>query len=102
MRSLFQLTAGWITLFVIGTDLFIVSPLIPTFANEFLVGTAAAGLTVTVFSLGYFVAAPVFGGIADRFGRRRMLTLCLLAFAAANLRSEEHTSELQSHSFISY
>jgi predicted MFS family arabinose efflux permease len=42
-------------------------------------------LSVTVFSLTYMVSAPFLGYVADRIGRRRTLTCCLLAFATANL-----------------
>jgi predicted MFS family arabinose efflux permease len=89
MQSLFQLGAGWITLFVIGTDLFVVAPLLPTLQSEFQVGATAAGLTVTAFSGGYCIAAPLFGAIADRVGRQHTLVACLLTFAAANLLSAE-------------
>ena len=44
-----------------------------------------AGLSVTVFSVSYMLSAPLLGRIADRVGRARMMTWCLLAFGAANL-----------------
>jgi predicted MFS family arabinose efflux permease len=80
-----QLAVGWLTMFVIGTDLFVVSPLLPLIAVDYQISPALAGLSVTVFSLTYMVSAPLLGHVADRIGRRRTLTCCLLAFAAANL-----------------
>lgn len=80
-----RLAAGWITLFVIGTDLFVISPLLPAMAGEYAIAPAYAGLAVTVFSIVYMVIAPALGRIADRYGRLKILTWCLLAFAAANL-----------------
>jgi predicted MFS family arabinose efflux permease len=80
-----KLTVGWLTMFVVGTDLFVVSPLLPMIAADYRVSPAMAGLCVTVFSLGYMVSAPLFGHLADRIGRRRVLICCLAAFAAANL-----------------
>ena len=44
-----------------------------------------AGLSVAIFSLAYMVSAPVFGHLADRVGRRRVLIYSLLGVAAANL-----------------
>jgi predicted MFS family arabinose efflux permease len=85
MLSLCRLIVAWSTLFVIGTDLFVVSPLIPLIADGFQVSARSAGLTVTAFAWGYVVAAPIFGHLADRVGRRRVLTWCLVIFSAANL-----------------
>jgi predicted MFS family arabinose efflux permease len=80
-----RLVCGWLTLFVVGTDLFIISPLLPRIASEFDQSATAAGLSVTVFSLAYLLIAPLIGQLADRIGRRRVLIGCLLSFAAANL-----------------
>ncbi len=80
-----RLAVGWLTMFVVGTDLFVVSPLLPMIATDYRVSSVLAGLCVTVFSLTYMVSAPLFGHLADRIGRRRMLVCCLAAFAVANL-----------------
>src|SRR5207244_9148522 len=40
---------------------------------------------VTTFSVAYMGIAPLFGYIADRIGRRRVLICSLLAFALANI-----------------
>jgi predicted MFS family arabinose efflux permease len=80
-----RLAIGWLTMFVVGTDLFVVSPLLPLIAADYQISPALAGLSVTVFSLSYVVSAPLLGHVADQIGRRRTLTCCLLAFATANL-----------------
>ena len=80
-----QLVVAWITLFIVGTDLFVVSPLIPLIADMVRSDAAHTGLLVTVFACAYALAAPVFGHVADRLGRRKVLLCCLGAFAAANL-----------------
>jgi MFS transporter, DHA1 family, putative efflux transporter len=84
-RQLTALSVGWLTMFVIGTDLFVISPLLPLIAGGFRISAPLAGLAVTVFSLTYMVSAPVFGNHADRVGRRPVLISGLLIFAAANL-----------------
>jgi len=72
-------------MFVIGSDLFVVSPLLPQIAASFAVAAATAGLCVTVFALVYMAGAPLLGHIGDRVGRRRILVCCLGVFAIANL-----------------
>jgi MFS transporter, DHA1 family, putative efflux transporter len=78
------LGAGWLTLFVIGSDLFVVSPLLPRIAASFGISVTTAGLSMTVFGLVYMVAAPFLGHIGDRIGRRQILLISLAVFAVAN------------------
>lgn len=85
MSPWIRLAAGWLTLFVVGTDLFVISPLLPSIAADYTVAPGVAGLSVTVFSVTYMMTAPLLGAISDRVGRRRMLMGCLVAFALANL-----------------
>src|SRR5580704_11756487 len=79
------LAVGWLTMFVVGTDLFVVSPLLPMIAAEYRTSPATAGVCVGIFAATYMISAPFFGHVADRIGRRRMLVCCLVAFAIANL-----------------
>jgi len=80
-----RLAIGWLTMFVIGTDLFVVSPLLPMIAADYQTSPALAGLGVAAFALTYMISAPLLGHLADRVGRRGMLTFCLFGFASANL-----------------
>ncbi len=80
-----QLAVAWLTMFVVGSDLFVVSPLLPLISADYAAPPAAAGLSVTVFAVTYMLSAPALGRLADRVGRGRVLTCCLCAFAAANL-----------------
>jgi predicted MFS family arabinose efflux permease len=80
-----KLATGWLTMFVVGSDLFVVSPLLPLIAADYGIRPALAGLSVTLFSVSYMLSAPLLGFIADRIGRARVLTYCLIAFGAANL-----------------
>ena len=80
-----QLVAGWLTMFLVGTELFVFSPLLPTLAVNYDVSSNVAGLSVTTFSLSYMASAPLFGHVSDRVGKRHVLICCLLAFGTANL-----------------
>jgi predicted MFS family arabinose efflux permease len=84
--SLFhKLAISWLTMFVIGSDLFVVSPLLPLIAADYTVPPASAALSVTIFALAYMFCAPFLGRLADRIGRGRVLNYCLCAFGVANL-----------------
>jgi len=80
-----QLAVAWLTMFLVGTELFVISPLLPLLAADYQISAAMAGLSVTVFSLTYLVSAPIFGYLSDRIGRRRVLVCSLITFAMANL-----------------
>lgn len=58
----------------------LVTPAIPDILDDFGRSDAAAGILVAVGSLAGIVMAPVAGFLADRFGRRIVLTLTLAIF----------------------
>jgi predicted MFS family arabinose efflux permease len=78
-------TLGWSTLFLVGTDLFVMSPLLPEITHGFSVGAYAGGWAVSVFALAYLVGGPTLAALADRAGRRGVLIVALAVFAVANL-----------------
>src|SRR5690242_6925434 len=80
-----RLAVAWLTMFLVGTELFVFSPLLPVLAADYDIAPSVAGLSVTIFSLAYMVSAPLFGYFSDRIGRRRVLIYSLLAFALANI-----------------
>src|ERR1700730_3397463 len=80
-----RLAVAWLTMFLVGTELFVFSPLLPVLATDYHIAPSLAGLSVTMFSLAYMVSAPLFGYFSDRIGRRRVLSCSLLAFALANI-----------------
>jgi len=80
-----SLSIGWITLFLMGTDLFVVSPLLPFISQAYKISSATAGWMVTVFAITYAFSAPFFGWLSDKKGRRSLITLGLLLFSASNI-----------------
>jgi predicted MFS family arabinose efflux permease len=79
-------------MFIVGTELFVVSPLLPFLAADLHLSTPMAGWSVAVFSVTYMLSSPLLGQFSDRIGRRRVLVCSLLAFAAANLITASATS----------
>lgn len=85
----FRLAIGWLTLFLVGTDLFIVSPLLPTIARHFVVPPSTAGWAVTVFALAYAIGSPLWGSRADHVGKRAVIILGLIGFSAGNFLTSQ-------------
>jgi predicted MFS family arabinose efflux permease len=74
--------------FFSGAALRVCDGLIPRLARDFQLTTGQAGSAVVVFAISYGLMQLVFGPLADRFGKARMVTVAvsgcsLLAFASA-------------------
>ncbi|MFI9205996.1 MFS transporter [Streptomyces sp. NPDC053048] len=72
-------------LFLMGAETFLVSPLLPTIAADLRVGTGAAAQVVTAYVLAYAIAAPLLGGVSDRFPRRVFVAGGGVLFLCGNL-----------------
>jgi predicted MFS family arabinose efflux permease len=81
------LAVAWVTAFVIGTDLFLPSPLLPAISAQLGIDIATCGWIVSAFAFAYMLGAPLMGHIADRWDRRRMVVAGLCVFALANALS---------------
>ncbi|MCM3160738.1 MFS transporter [Metabacillus litoralis] len=79
------LSVGWITLFLMGTDLFVVSPLLPFISEAYHVSSAMTGWMITVFAVTYAIVAPFFGWASDKNGRGIFITFGLLLFSFSNI-----------------
>jgi predicted MFS family arabinose efflux permease len=83
-RSLARLY--WLALgtFAIGTEGFMIAPLLPDLARDLSVSLVSAGQLVTVFALTYALSSPVLTALTGTIDRRWLLIAAMLAFAAAN------------------
>ncbi|MCH5585761.1 MFS transporter [Shimazuella sp. AN120528] len=79
-----RMIIGWLTLFIMGTDLFVVSPLLPLIAHQFKITPSIAGSMVSAFTVMYVIGAPWIGFLADKIGKRTMIFIGLLGFAVGN------------------
>ncbi|MEU1281559.1 MFS transporter [Streptomyces sp. NPDC005805] len=75
----------FLLLFLFGTETFLVSPLLPTIAEDIEVSESAAAHSVTAYVLVYAIAAPFLGLLSDRFGRRRVLLAGTALFLLSNV-----------------
>lgn len=67
--------------FVIGTDTFLVAPLLPTLSHQYRVSTEVSGWLVSSYSIGYAAFALVAGPVSDRMNRNTVVIAGLAAFA---------------------
>lgn len=68
-------------LFVIGTDTFLISPLLPELQRQFDISTSASGWMVGAYALGYAVFALIAGPLSDGWDRRKVMLHGIIAFA---------------------
>ena len=64
-------------------DVPLVSPLLPEIQAVSGVSESHAGLLITLYAVPGIVLAPVIGALADRIGRRYVLSGCLVVFGLA-------------------
>jgi predicted MFS family arabinose efflux permease len=81
MARLYWLALGT---FAIGTEGFMIAPLLADLADDLAVSLVTAGQLVTVFALTYAFSSPVLTALTGNIDRRRLLIASMLAFAAAN------------------
>jgi predicted MFS family arabinose efflux permease len=76
----------WMALgtFAIGTEGFMIAPLLPRLAGDLKVSVAEAGQLVTVFALTYALSSPIVTALTGALDRRRLLVFSMIGFAAAN------------------
>jgi predicted MFS family arabinose efflux permease len=72
---------------VFATALFtrVTDPLVAQIAGEFTLDPQTVVLLGSAFALPYALVQPIFGAVADRFGKARLILPCLLALIIAAL-----------------
>lgn len=66
-------------------SLYVSIPLISIFASEFGITTTQAAGAGSFFSLGFALGCLVYGGLSDRYGRKKVITLGLIALTLVSL-----------------
>jgi len=70
----------FLVMFVVGTDTFLISPLLPTLQEAYRIPTEWSGWMVSTYALGYALFALIVGPISDGVDRRKMMISGLVAF----------------------
>ncbi|GIR72388.1 MAG: hypothetical protein CM15mP74_36390 [Halieaceae bacterium] len=78
---------AWLVFFVIVVDLIgfgIVIPILPFLSPQLGGGTDDIAFILATYSVAAAIVAPVWGRLSDRFGRRPILSFCLLGGAISH------------------
>jgi DHA1 family tetracycline resistance protein-like MFS transporter len=75
----------WTTVVIDLIGFGIVLPILPLYAERFGAGAATATAIVAAFSFAQFVAAPLWGRLSDRIGRKPVLVMALCGSAIGAL-----------------
>ncbi|QBI54269.1 sugar porter family MFS transporter [Streptomonospora litoralis] len=73
--------------FLFGYDSSVINGAVPAIEEAFGVGSAVTGFTVAAALLGSAVGAMIAGGLADRFGRIRVMQVAAVLFAISAIGS---------------
>jgi len=76
-----MLTALTGAAFLIFAQAFMIAPILPRLAQVFDSRVGFIGLAVPAYLVPYGVTSLVWGPLADRIGKRRVIIVCLVAFA---------------------
>lgn len=87
----------WMALgtFAIGTESFMIAPLLPKIAADLSVSVSAAGQLVTAFTLALALSSPVLTALTGNFNRRKLLILSMVVFALGNIAAWASTDYSQ-------
>lgn len=71
----------FLIMFVIGTDTFLISPLLPSLREKYDVTVELSGWLVSAYALGYALFALIAGPISDGFNRKKVMIFGLFSFS---------------------
>jgi predicted MFS family arabinose efflux permease len=71
--------------FAVGTEAFMISPLLPGLAADLSVSIETAGQLVAVFAIAYALSSPVLTALTGSLSRRKVMLFSLGAFSLANV-----------------
>ncbi|MFD0771380.1 MFS transporter [Bacillus sp. CGMCC 1.60114] len=84
MNKIFLLAIG---MFALGVDAYVMAGILPSITDEFRVSIGKAGQTVSIFTLCYAIAAPLFAAMMSKTNAKNTLLIALSVFVSANIVS---------------
>lgn len=71
--------------FIIGTDTFLISPLLPTLRSIFNISVEMSGWLVGAYAIGYALFALIAGPLSDILDRKKVMLLGIIGFSISTL-----------------
>ena len=69
--------------FTVMADNWVVSPILPAISKDFGVSSISAGVLITSYMIPFGVFQLIFGPLADRFGKKQVITIAMVFFTIA-------------------
>jgi predicted MFS family arabinose efflux permease len=82
LKKIFLLILG---MFALGVDAYVMAGILPSIAADFGVSIGKAGQTVSIFTLCYAIAAPLFATVMSKMNTKNTLLTALTIFTFSNL-----------------
>ncbi|SPA30513.1 hypothetical protein CBM2637_B100345 [Cupriavidus taiwanensis] len=97
MPSPFLLPVLALAVCMVGAAEFMLAPMLAPLASTFHTSPAHASGLVSAYALSYAAAAPLMGWLSDRAGRRRVLLVATLLFAADSIAADAGADTARRH-----
>lgn len=69
--------------FIVMADNWVVSPILPTISQNLNIDVSKAGLLITAYMIPFGIFQIIFGPLADRYGKKQVVTFSVLVFTIA-------------------
>ena len=69
--------------FIVMADNWVVSPILPAIAQNLTIDISRAGLLITAYMIPFGIFQIIFGPLADRYGKKQVITFAMIMFTIA-------------------
>ena len=69
--------------FIVMADNWVVSPILPAISQSLDIDISRAGLLITAYMLPFGIFQIIFGPLADRYGKKQVITFAMIMFTVA-------------------
>ncbi|GEQ21690.1 MFS transporter [Clostridium butyricum] len=69
--------------FIVMADNWVISPILPAVAENLNINISKAGLLITAYMIPFGVFQIIFGPLADRYGKKQVITFSIIMFTIA-------------------